>query len=42
MSNHSLQRYRLAALLSLGILVGGLTGQSLSAPAPNDVALAFG
>jgi len=34
MSNHSLQRYRLAALLSLGILVGGLTGQSLSAPAP--------
>ena len=33
-SNHSLQRYRLAAMLSLGILVGGLTGQSLSAPAP--------
>lgn len=28
------QRYRLAVMLSLGLLVGGLTGQSLSAPAP--------
>jgi outer membrane protein len=33
-SKHPLQRYRLAAMLSLGLLVGGLTGQSLSAPAP--------
>ena len=28
------RRYRLAAMLTIGILVGGLAGQSLSAPAP--------
>jgi Skp family chaperone for outer membrane proteins len=28
------RRYRLAAMLTIGILIGGLTGQSLSAPAP--------
>ena len=28
------QRYRLAAMLSLALLVGSLAGQSLSAPAP--------
>jgi outer membrane protein len=33
-SKNPLQRYRLAGMLSLGLLVGGLTGQSLSAPAP--------
>ena len=33
-SKNPLQRYRLAAMLSLGLLVGGLAGQSLSAPAP--------
>jgi outer membrane protein len=33
-SKNPLQRYRLAVMLSLGLLVGGITGQSLSAPAP--------
>ena len=28
------RRYRLAAMLAIGVLVGGVTGQSLSAPAP--------
>ena len=28
------RRYRLAAMLAIGVLVGGITGQSLSAPAP--------
>jgi Skp family chaperone for outer membrane proteins len=33
-SKNPMERYRLAGLLAVGIFVGSLTGQSLSAPAP--------
>src|SRR5687768_4450447 len=33
-AKHPVRRYRLAAMLAIGILYGGLAGQSLSAPAP--------
>src|SRR5262245_52595018 len=33
-SKHSVRRYRIFVLVSFAILAGGLTGQSLSAPAP--------
>jgi outer membrane protein len=36
MSSKKLERYRLVTMLAFGLLVGGLTGQSLSAPAPTQ------
>ena len=36
MSSKNLERYRLVTMLAFGLLVGGLTGQSLSAPAPTQ------